>query len=264
MKKKTLLFVAMLCAFALSGLNKVQAQDSPLYGGADIVSRYIWRGVNLGGGAPSIQPYVGLSLLDGKVDIGAWGAYATVFDASGNVTPETDLYVTVTPVDAFSVTLTDYFFAGGVGGGSNYFYYKQDMADMTGHTFETALSFNGTESVPVSLTFAMNIYGFDAPKYGEDDPESDAIQMSKYLELGYSTDVQGVALDVFMGMALDDPDEDKGEWGFYGQESMGVINLGATASKEIEITDKFSLPVFSSLIYNPEREDMFIVFGLSL
>jgi hypothetical protein len=43
----------------------------------------------------------------------------------------------------------------------------------------------------------------------------DAIVMSKYLELGYSADIKGIALDVFAGMALDDPAEEMGEpYGF--------------------------------------------------
>ena len=92
----------------------------------------------------------------------------------------------------------------------------------------------------------------------------DKIVMSKYVELGYSTEVSGVAVDVFAGMSLDDPKSDKGEpSGFYGQNSWGVINLGFTLSKEIKITDNYSLPVFGSLITNPEAENIFMVFGIS-
>jgi len=66
-------------------------------------------------------------------------------------------------------------------------------------------------------------------------------------------------------MALDDPKEELGEpYGFYGQRSMGVINLGLTVSKDIKITDKFTLPVFGSFITNPESENVFFVFGLSI
>jgi hypothetical protein len=48
--------------------------------------------------------------------------------------------------------------------------------------------------------FAMNIWGADSQKYKEVSgimtPE-DAIVMSKYLELGYSTDIKGHSFDVF-------------------------------------------------------------------
>jgi len=88
--------------------------------------------------------------------------------------------------------------------------------------------------------------------------------MSKYLELGYAADVKGVAVNVFAGMALDNPEIAKGEpEGFYGQRAAGIINLGFTLSKEIQITENYSLPVFGSLITNPEAENIFMVFGIS-
>jgi hypothetical protein len=42
-----------------------------------------------------------------------------------------------------------------------------------------------------------------------------------------------------------------------------VVNLGLTASKEMELTDKFSIPVSVSYILNPETERTFLVFGVS-
>jgi hypothetical protein len=88
--------------------------------------------------------------------------------------------------------------------------------------------------------------------------------MSKYLEIGYSADLKGVAVEVFAGMALDNPELAKGEpTGFYGQEAAGIINLGFSLSKEIKITDSYSLPVSGSIITNPEAENIFMVFGIS-
>ncbi len=40
--------------------------------GTDIYSRYIWRGINLGGESPSLQP--GLSYTIHNFTIGFWGA----------------------------------------------------------------------------------------------------------------------------------------------------------------------------------------------
>jgi hypothetical protein len=56
---------------------------------------------------------------------------------------------------------------------------------------------------------------------------------------------------------------DTGETGYYGS-GPGVINLGITASREIRITETFSLPVSASLITNPQAENIFLVFGISL
>ncbi len=42
-----------------------------------------------------------------------------------------------------------------------------------------------------------------------------------------------------------------------------VCNIGLTASKEISITDKFSLPVNGALIWNPQREQFNVVVAIS-
>jgi hypothetical protein len=42
-----------------------------------------------------------------------------------------------------------------------------------------------------------------------------------------------------------------------------ICNVGLTGSKEIQITDTFSLPVFSSVILNPKNEQFHLVVGIS-
>lgn len=41
-------------------------------------------------------------------------------------------------------------------------------------------------------------------------------------------------------------------------------SISLKASKEIKITDSFSLPVFTQVIAAPEHDDVFFVFGVSL
>ncbi len=43
----------------------------------------------------------------------------------------------------------------------------------------------------------------------------------------------------------------------------GLCNVGLTGTKEITITDTFSLPVFSSVILNPKAEQFHLVVGIS-
>ncbi len=43
-----------------------------------------------------------------------------------------------------------------------------------------------------------------------------------------------------------------------------VCNIGLSASKEIKITDSFSVPLTGSVIFNPETEKLFIVVGITL
>jgi len=256
--KALLGFMLMLLASA----NSFSQDNSPIQFGADLMSRYIWRGVDLGGESPNIQP--GLKVLLNSKDtihsfsIGAWGAYNF-----NTVNQEADLYITYTFRNIFSFTLSDYYFPGSptyTVSQKKYFRYKNDN---TGHVIEPMISFNGTESIPFTLLFAMNVYGADSRKVNTDGTLGD-IFMSKYVEVGYKNSIKGVDYNAFVGAAIDDPDEEKGEVGYYGgNKSAGIVNLGVKASKKIKITNDYSLPVQASLISNPEAEKIYIVFGIS-
>jgi len=43
----------------------------------------------------------------------------------------------------------------------------------------------------------------------------------------------------------------------------GLCNIGIGTSKEVKITDSYSLPVSGSVVLNPEREEFNIVVGIS-
>jgi len=49
-----------------------------------------------------------------------------------------------------------------------------------------------------------------------------------------------------------------------GDSDFGIVNLGISSSREIAITEKFSLPVSAALITNPEAKQIHLVFGVSL
>lgn len=248
------LFSLTLILWLTGSLRTVSAQEkeckSKLDLSADIMSRYIWRGLNLGGSSPSIQP--GLEYSCGNLAIGAWGAYSFNHAITSQ---EADLYASYTIADLFNITATDYFLPSEVDSIPNhYFNYKKDE---TGHVFELSAKFLGTEKVPLSLMVATNIYGADAKKSNGNN------QYSTYIELGYSFNVKETGCNAFLGFTPTKPDTQKGETGYYGN-GPGVINLGITATKAIKVTDAFSLPVSASLITNPQAENIFLVFGISL
>jgi hypothetical protein len=43
-----------------------------------------------------------------------------------------------------------------------------------------------------------------------------------------------------------------------------ICNLGLSTTKEIKITDTFSLPLSGSIVLNPATEQFFLVAGISL
>lgn len=259
--------VILILIIVLCSLNPTFAQEESKIEtdfGIDLASRYVWRGTQFGGASPSIQPYIEVGL--GNLVLGTWGAYSL---GGANPAQELDLYLSYSLMDdQFSITITDYYFPADTGG-YNYFNYEDTT---TGHIFEAMASFNGTDKMPFSALVAMNVYGADATRISDDLAKfnmRDGIQFSTYLELGYSTTCKIADLDFFVGVNLTKPrpvgrgNGYVGESGFYGH-SVGVVNIGVTASKEIQITDKFSLPLMAQLITNPQAQKIFMVFGFSL
>ncbi len=49
-----------------------------------------------------------------------------------------------------------------------------------------------------------------------------------------------------------------------GTGDFGIVNIGVTKSKEIKITDSFSLPISGAVIFNPDSEQLYILAGISL
>jgi hypothetical protein len=172
--------------------------------------------------------------------------------------------------DMFTVAATDYYSASDI---VDYKYFEYDK-DLTGHFYEGSISFNGTDKFPFSLLAAMNVYGADAARINN-DPESldfntkTGIQYSNYFEPAFFGELKGVSFKAFFGFTLSNPrDSDAdtgymGETGFYGNNP-GFVNIGLTATKTIPVTDKFSLPLTTSISTNPQTEKVFFTVGISL
>jgi len=245
MKKFTILLL-LLCTFA-----SVKSQELSL--GADLFNRYIWRGLDLGGKSASIQPYASVKFGNDThaLSVGTWGA----FSVAGTSNEEVDLYLNYSYKSMVNIMVTDYFFPGlNQGARDKYFEWNSDS---TGHVLEATASFAGTDNFPFTALFAMNFYGNDARKANGD------LFMSKYIEIGYKKKISDIDLNVSAGAALDNPDTDAGETGYYLNENAGIINLGVKLAKTVTITDKFSLPMQCSLSTNPGLGKIYIAMGIS-
>ena len=203
---------------------------------ADIYSRYNWRGMDFGD-APSFQPYV--TYTTGGFSIGVWGSYS--FAGIGSVYSETDLwasYTVTTESGSFSLLYTDYFFPYL---GLKYSNYKTD--GLGAHTLEGGLSYSGPQSFPVSIA---GYYNF------RNDPDK-----SSYFQVGYPFNVGDIGVTVFAGAF-------GSKSAAYGTDKFTFINTGLTFKKTIAVTDKFSLPATASLIYNPNIEQLYLIFGITI
>ena len=250
-RKVTLLISIFLFSFTIifaQEEEKTEKKKDTLTIGVDLMSRYIFRGTELGGASPSIQP--SLEYSRGKFTVGLWGAYST----SPTGAQEADFYVSYAITKNIGITVTDYFFPTDDG---NYKYFDYDKLT-TGHLLEASVSYSGTKKLPLSILLATNFYGSDPIRFNTDGTRKD-IQYSTYAELGYAFK----KFDAFIGFNLTNPDEELGETGFYG-DTFGVVNLGITANRDVKITKNFDLPLTFSLITNPQAQKIFFVFGISL
>jgi hypothetical protein len=235
--------------------------DATFSVGADLVSRYIWRGSDYGN-SPAIQPAMAFSVAGFKA--GFWGSYGVcqysqrINDSTvanmGNYS-EFDMYVSYT-LKGFTLMAYDYFLPdpSNPNTGNKYFNFKNTT---TGHALEVCLSYAGPEKFPIQLFAGTFVYGADKGKdaggtYGAGSDNN----YSTYFEAAYQFNVKGFGVKPFLGAIP----FGSVMYGPYG----GVVNAGLTVSKPIKITNDYSLPVFGSVITNPQAESVFLVFGISL
>jgi hypothetical protein len=258
--RRSLLLLVLTAGLIVLQTIHTSAQSTVSFG-ADLMSRYIWRGIDLGGKSPAIQPSLKYACTTKNekhtVALGAWGSYSL----AGNVNDELDLTLSYTWNKMVSLMVTDYFFPGlNAGEKDDYFVYK---ADSTGHVIEACVMFTGNNRIPVTAMFAMNVYGNDARKMLNDTTPGNIV-LSKYLEVGFVYSFKQFDLNAFIGAALDKPDTDFAPAGYYANDKAGVINIGVKAARTFKLNDHLSLPVQSQFIVNPMLQKAYVVFGLGL
>jgi hypothetical protein len=250
MKNKHIL--SILISIIVIGLSyiPISAQDLSVDAGADFVSRYVWRGLNVND-QPNIQPYI--SLQYSGLQFGFWGSYSLTNlnseDENYSFGSEIDTWLSysITLNKSISVTalLTDYYFPNQgrrIGNINNY----DDENDPGAHTVEAGLTIAGAESFPLSLSGYINIYN---------DKGNNV-----YLQADYSTSIHDFEIGFFSGAAIGSEDTPE----YYGTEKFNFIHVGIKVLKLVTITDSFSLPVYCSYILNPKKGIAFLVLGISI
>lgn len=235
MKTFNQLINTTLVLIFIFSLSKTAAQEINV--GADIVSKYIWRGLEINK-SPNIQPALGFS--SSGFDAGFWGSYSIDnYSATDAYSYEIDAYIGYTFSTAagdFGLLLTDYYYPNaGIKIG------KFDGDGIGAHTIEIAASYSG----PISILAAYNLHN--------------DIGNNMYFEIGYSTSVGDVGLDFFVGATPGSEDNPV----YYGTDNFSIINIGVKGSKNIKVTEDFQLPVFTSFILNPKAEIGYMIFGIS-
>jgi hypothetical protein len=232
MKKIVLMAMMIATAYSATAQDKLE-----LNVGADFVSKYIWRGQDLGSAA--VQPTLGIAYKG--LSFSAWGSYGLVDTED---TKEFDLTLSYT-IGGFNIGVTDYWFSEGLDPKGRYFKYD---AHGTNHLFEANIGYDfGVLSLQAFTNFA-----------GNDGLNKDVKRAySTYVELAAPFKLVTVDWTAAVGVVPFATTS-------YETTGFAVTNVSLKASKDIKVTNSFSIPVFGQIVANPCSQKAYLVFGFTL
>ena len=203
----------------------------------DVVSQYIWRGQDLG--SVSLQPTLGIAYKG--LSLTGWGSVGLV---NANDIKEIDLTLAYT-IGGLNIGITDYWTNEGAGSEARYFKYE---AHDTNHLFEANIGYDfGVASVQWYTNFA-----------GNDGVNKDGKRAySSYMEVVVPFKLSAIEWTATAGAVPYATDT-------YKTSGFAVTNLSLRASKDIKVTDTFSIPVYGEFVANPCSQKAYLVFGLTL
>lgn len=203
----------------------------------DIVSSYIWRGQDLGSAA--IQPTLGVGYKG--LSLTAWGSYGLV---NSDDVKELDLTLAYS-FGGLNIGVTDYWFDAGLDPDNRYFKYD---AHGTNHLFEANIGYDfGIASLQWFTNFA-----------GNDGVNNDGKRAySSYVEAAVPFKLSSIEWTATAGAV-------PFATTFYGTSGFAVTNLSLRATKEIKVTDTFSIPIFGQVTANPCSQKAYLVLGFTL
>jgi hypothetical protein len=234
MKKKiTLIVFAVLAICTLNVKAQEEPKASPFSTGVDIYSSYIWRGTKFGTGA-AFQPNV--KYIKGGFTLGAWGNIST----GDSEAFEADLFASYA-IGGLTATLTDYYFGG------DWTEYK------TMHYLEPSLSY-GISNFTLTAAY-MLLPGTDAID-GESEGTKFGSDGDTYFEAAYAFPNAKLTIGAGDGQYTRTGEDPEGKF--------NICNIGLGTSKQIKLSESFSIPVSGAVILNPTTGGFFITVGLSL
>lgn len=200
----------------------------------------MWRGAKAAG--LSVQPKVSASY--GDLSLTAWGST----DLSTGIEEgykEVDFTLGYSAGN-LSLALTDYWFDG-----EGIYRYFSSAKGTPGHLLEGTVGYTLPGSFPLTATWNTFFLGS-----GNKDAEGDNT-FSTYVELAYPFTVKDVEMGIAAGFT-------PWESAVYATDGFKFTNIALSAKKGIKLSNSFTLPVFTSVIFNPAVEDVHFVFGLTL
>ncbi len=234
-KVKRMMLLAVLPLLATTA--KAQDKDFCATISADVVNQYIWRGLDVGNA--SIQPSLGLGWKG--LSLTAWGSVG-ITEASD--TKELDLTLSYA-TGGFNIGITDYWFNTGQDPRNRYFKYDSHG---TNHVFEVNVGYDfGVASLQWYTNFA-----------GNDGVNKDGKRAySSYVEAAVPFSLAGADWSAVVGAVPYATTS-------YSTTGFAVTNVSLKATKNIRVTDTFSVPIFGQVVANPCSQKAYLVLGFML
>ena len=230
MFKMKKILLALLIIVSISTAKAQNEVDVDLT--ADFVSSTIWRGSYLGGA--SVQPEVSVGWRG--LELSAWGSAGV---ADGRY--EIDLTLSYT-IGGLTLSVVDYWDNTG---GTSFFYFKPKS---TGHSFEGAIEY---DFGPVAASWQTFFAGSD---YQEAD---DKRAFSSYFEISAPFHLGGLEWIAKAGVVPWASD-------YYDTKGFSLKCVSLKATKDIQITEKFVLPLYGELSADPFARNLYFVAGFTL
>ena len=223
--------IMLLLSVSLTGYGQKEDTERKLTVdvGADLVSSYVWRGMYQAGA--SVQPAIGLSAFG--VTLGAWGS--TDFSTSFK---EIDISLSY-EYGGFRASISDYWWSGE---GESYFRHARGT-----HHLEASLAFTFPEKFPLSLEISTMLFGDD------DKDDEERSYYSTYFSATFPFSVGKVDCDAGIGVTP--------RKGMYS-DKFDIAAISAKATKKLQLSANYALPVFIELIFSPAQDNAFLVFGI--
>jgi len=202
--------------------------------GTDIVSQYVWRGLQLGSAA--LQPTAGISWKG--LSLSAWG---NVGFANWNDAKEIDFTLSYT-IKGLTIGITDYW---NTDSETPFFNYKRGE---TGHVYEASVGYD---------------FGFLRASWQTIFAGCDGVNMSgnraysSYFELAVPFHLATCDWEASVGVVPYATD-------YYECEGFRCTNITLRVTKDIKVTDRFNIPLFLQLTGNPNSRELYFVGGITL
>lgn len=116
---------------------------------------------------------------------------------------------------------------------------KVSYFNFSEHVVEATLSYTFGESLPLTFVWNTNFVGDE--------------DYSTFVEASYTIPTSFADIDLIVGATP--------KAGYYS-DGFAFVVTSIKASKEILVNDKFSVPLYTQAILNPDSKDVFLVFGV--